>query len=507
MGRKSKRYGKKVVPAADEPGAYMGFSGYSGANYDPGRGLVWWPSMDTRQELDSFSRTELIRRIRFLFANEGFIRGLIRNSATLVGYQKPQAASGDREWDKQAEAAFRDSCMVQEVFDIGGKFDFQTAQLLLKRLRFKDGDAFTVLTEAENGRARFAFYEGHQCQNPNKPAPNQNWKDGVLLGKGNRQLAYHFRNPEDETGTTVLAKDVIVSGEFDMPGLARPVPPLAHAVNHAIDITEVWAFLKKAIKASSLFGAVREMEGNAVPRARLGITGPGSTAATNTTGENVEVSKVWDGAQIPRLTPGEKMKILADERPHPNVRQFVLDLVRDICVGFGGLQPEVVWEMGRLTGPGVRFILDVADRWIKDQQALDRRWCRRVWVYFIAKEIKAGRLPMPAAGKDGVARWWNVQFVSQRNLTIDRGKESKSRREEIAAGVSTWSDWDEVDGNWWQDRVVQRVDEVAFAEWYCAKKGLDYEKIFGGGSKKADASAQEVPPVDEADDDEIINDG
>lgn len=505
MGRhKRKAKMAEVAEFSGEPEAF-GYSGYSGANYDPGRALVWWPTLDTRRELDSFSRAELIRRIRFLFANEGFIRGLVRNSATLVGYQKPQADSGDREWNDLAEARFRDSCMVQEVFDVGGRFDFATAQLMLKRLRFKDGDAFTVLTQAENGRARFAFYEGHQCCNPSDSTPNQTWIDGVLVGKGNRPLAYHFQNPEEEKGTTISARDVIVSGEFDMPGLARPVPPLAHGVNHAVDITEVWSYLKKAIKASSLFGAVREMDGTATPRARMGLTGPPATAATTTSGENVEVSKVWDGAQIPRLTPGEKMKILADDRPHPNVRQFVNDLVRDICVGFGGLQPEVIWEMGRLTGPGVRFILDVADRWIKDQQALDRRWCRRVWVYFIAKEIKAGRLPLPAPGKDGVSRWWGVQFVSQRSLTIDRGKESKSRREEIAAGVSTWADWDEVDGNWWQDRVTQRVDEVAFAKARCAEAGVDYAEVFGGAKPAAEDTAP--PPVDEADDDEEITDG
>jgi capsid protein len=216
--------------------------------------------------------------------------------------------------------------------------------------------------------------------------------------------------------------------------------------------------------------------------------------ATNTLGSGVEVSEVWDGGQIPRLTPGEKMKILSDDRPHPNVRQFVLDLIRDICVGFGGLQPEVIWEMGRLTGPGVRFILDTADRWIKHQQALDRRWCRRVWVYFIAKEIKAGRLPMPAT-----KHWWAVDFVSQRNLTIDRGKESKSRREEIAEGVGTWSAWDDVDGIFWRDRTKQRVLEVRFAKDECERQGLEYGEVFGA---KCKAPAAVAPPADDPEEDD-----
>jgi capsid protein len=490
MARKRQR-AKVRAAATGEPAA---FSGYSGANYDAGRAVIWWPDLDTRRELDSFSREEIVRRVRWLYANEGFIRGLIRNAATLVGYQRPQAMSGDKDWNRMAEESFRDSCLTPGVFDHGGKFDFNRAQVMLKQLRYKDGDAFTVLTEAENGRARFAFYEAHQLGNPEKPPTTQTWRDGVLLGPGNRHLAYHFRDPDGKTaGLTVAAKDVIVSGDFDAPGRVRPVPPLAHAVNHAQDITETWGYLKKAIKASSLFAAVREMQANATPRALTGLAGPAGTAATNTDGEKIEISKVWDGAQIPRLAPGESMKILTDSRPSPQVRQFVSDLIRDICVGFGGLHSEVVWEMARLTGPGVRFILDTADRWIKEQQDMDRVWARRVWVYYIAKEIKNGRLPMPEGG-----RWWAVNFTSQRSLTIDRGKESKSRREEIAEGVGTWSGWDEVDGMWWQDRVDQRVAEVEYAKQACAAAGLDYAEVFGGGAKSpAGAPVETIPPEDD----------
>lgn len=497
MSRKTKRRTSQVRAAAVaetlEPAA---FSGFSGANYSHDRGMIWWPDLDTRNELDSFSREELMRRIRWLFANEGFIRGLVRNAATLVGYQTPQAQSGDEEWDELAEQSFRDSCMTPEVFDHAGCFDFEDAQLMLKRCRYKDGDAFTVLTSWDNGRAKFAFYEAHQLRNPERPPSTQTWKDGVLLGSGGRHLAYGFYDPATQKVITIPARDVILSGEYDSPGNVRPIPPLAHAVNHAIDITEVWANLKKAIKASSLFGAIREMDGTAPPRSRTGLAGPVARAETGTSGENVEASKVWNGAQIARLTPGEKMKILSDTRPHPNVREFVMDLMRDIATGFG-LPPEVCWEMGRLTGPGVRFILDVSDRWIKNQQRIDRRWCRRVWVYYIAKEIKAGRLPLPKAKAGMEARWWGVAFTSQRNLTIDRGKESSSRIKEIEAGVATWSGWDDVDGNFWKDRTRQRVREVKFAQEECAAAGIDYAAVFGG----KDATATAPPPRPEDDPD------
>ena len=490
--RKSKRrYASRQVAVASTL-APESFSGFSGANFSLDRGKVFWPSLDTRMELDSFSRDELIRRIRWLFSNEGFIRGLIRNAATLVGYQSPQANSGDEEWDELAEQSFRDSCMTPEVFDHGGRFDFEDAQLMLKRCRYKDGDAFTVLTEWENGRAKFAFYESHQLRNPSDRPSYETWTDGVLVGAGNRHLAYSFWDPEKQKCVIISARDVILSGEYDTPGHTRPVPPLAHAVNHAIDITEIWANYKAAIKASSLFGAVREMDGTAPSRARTGLAGPPSRVTNLPDSDNIEISMAWKGGQIPRLTPGEKIKTLQDERPHPNVQDHVRTLVRDLSIGFG-LPPEVIWEMGRLTGPGVRFILDVSDRWIKNQQRIDRRWCRRVWVYYIAKEIKNGRLRMPVTKEGTPARWWSVIFTSQRNLTIDRGKESSSRIKEIEAGVATMSGWDDVDGNYWKDRIRQRIREVKFSETECTEQGVAYERVF---PNSATATAEVAPPPD-----------
>jgi len=86
---------------------------------------------------------------------------------------------------------------------------------------------------------------------------------------------------------------------------------------------------------------------------------------TSTGGTKLNNSQVYGSGIIPDLNPGEDLTTLQDSRPHPNLMEFVEILMRDISAGFGR-QPEVTWQMGRLTGPGVRFILDVDDRWIKD---------------------------------------------------------------------------------------------------------------------------------------------
>lgn len=471
------------------------FSGFDGANLSSSRGALWWPDLDTRQELDSFSRQELQRRIRWAYANTGVVKGFIRNSADFIGWLSPQAATSDHAWNELAEQCFMDRSGHAEAFDVAGKFNFRTAQSMLVRAAQKDGEILTVLTEAKNGAARHAFYETQQLSNP-KNTTDRNWKDGVYI-RGGRHLAYGLKDPETGEVVVVSAADVVYTGEFDSCGHHRVIPPLAHAINHAVDITEVWGFTKKAIKTASLFGAVRENKQAAQPRSRMGLTGAAKTDATEA-GDRFEVSEVWDGAQIPRLPTGEELKILNDTRPHPNQREFITDLVRDMALGYG-LPPEVIWGMLRMTGPGIRFVMDHAAVWIaRRQENLLRPWASIVWARTIAKEIKAGRLPAPAD-----PRWWAVQWVAQRDLTIDRGKEAKLKMDAIDRGLSTMARFSqEMHGASWEDDTRQRVREVRFRMDECARAGVPYEYVYppvqGAAAPSADPSAAAAEAVEEA---------
>lgn len=457
------------VATAPQVGA---FSAHPGAAFSTRRGQIFWPTTDTRLEVDAFSHAELRRRIHFLHAGMGIVRGFINNSADLIGWKTPQAKTGDPTFDTLAEQRFRDAMGTAEAFDVAAKFDFTTAQLMLSRCALKDGDVLTVLTESEGKAARFMFYEAHQLANPKNA--DKTWSDGIQT-LGGRHVAYGLRQGDTGDVTVFPARNVIYYGEFDCPGRHRAIPPLAHAVNHATDITEVWADLKTGIKTSALFGAVIERDGGGQnPISKGGLPMATGTATSAVDGTPYESGKVWGGGStISRLNPGEKINILTDGRPHPNSMEFVETLIFDMATGFG-LPVEVIGKMMRLTGPGVRFVMDRADRWIKCRQLLQERWARRVWTYFIAKEIKAGRLPMPQGG-----RWWGVKFTSQRNLTIDRAKEARQRQDAIDQGLGTAADWYEVlDGADWQEQYRQRIAEVKFGLQECAAEQVPYDLVF-----------------------------
>lgn len=506
---RGKPQGQAAALGLDPPSAFL--SGYDGANFTERRGNVWMTT-NTRHELDSFSRSEISRRIHWLYINVGFFRGFINNGADLIGTQMPQPQNSDEEWCVLAKQRFHDIAGTAEAFDVAGKFDYHDAQLMLSRGHLKDGDVITALTESESGAGRVAFYEAHQLESPEKAGPG--WDDGVYSQRG-RHLAYGIRDNESGKTAVFSSRDIIYLGEFDCPGHHRAVPKMAHAVNHSLDITEIWADWKSGVKTSALFGAVIERPGTATqPAPKAGLPGTLGTA-TAPDGSTFSRSQVWgDGTAISRLNPGETMKVVTDGRPHQNQQDLVENLMLDMATGYG-LPLEVIWKMFRLTGPGVRFVMDRAGIWIKQRQKLLRRWCRRIWVYIIAKEIKAGRLRMP---KDG--RWWAVKFIAQRNLTIDRSKESRQRQDAIDQALGTYEDWyEEFDGADWRTKLRQRVIEEKFLMAECEEHEVPYERVVRARQGTASSSSPATdpkhkpkpkpaasPPVNEDDDEEIDDD-
>lgn len=484
------------VPGIDA----QSLSGYDGANRSIRRGRVHWQSLETRLELDSFSRDELLRRCRWLRANVGLVKGLVKNGSMLVGWMIPQARTTDEEWNPLADQNFKARAMSKSVFDAGGKFNFKTAQRMVLQRALCDGDLLTLFSETESKGARVAFYEAHQLRNPER-SDKTKWNDGILTDGAGRHLAYGLGRGKNVQ--TYSARDACYFGWFESPGHNRAHPPLSHAVNHAVDITEVWADTKHGIKNSARFGVVSEFAAGAKNSRTLnGMTAaiPGGIAGTAETadGKKVKTEEIWGGGQMPVGEPGESFKILTDGRPHPNQGMFIDDLVRDISMGYG-LPPEVIHKMAKLTGPGVRFVMEFAGRWIEDWQLELVDWCQRYWVYHMAKEIKAGRLPVPNDDN-----WMlGVSWTPRRSLTIDRGKDGKQRLDEIDAGAGTLADWySDVDGEDWRAKVKQRIAEVKFASDECAKSGMAYTDVFRVRQGAAAVPSAESPPPPEPDPEE-----
>lgn len=445
--------------------SFLGGNGYQGADWSNKRGYVYFPQLDTRREIDSYSRTELLRRARFLYANIGFVRRIINGMSRMVigtGLIPQAALADDPEWCVLANNCFARRAESAAVWDIGGRYDFYSSQLAKVRLGFKDGDVLEVLTESDSARARFALYEGHQIRNANRDVNQDLWNDGVRTDRYNRAVQYRIVG-DNEQFTDVSVDDAIYWGDYERNGQNRCQTILYHAVNNLLDVTEILSALKHGVKISSQIGYyLAAKDPNVAPGVEQ-VFGTQRTRTEGTGSSATKVEDVYSSGRIPDIGYRE-LKTLLDERPHPNSMGLLDYLARDISWG-AGLSSDILWNIASLGGANSRFILADAQGFIEEKQdVFSRRVVKREWNYTIAKEIKTGNLREPRInGRAAPGAWLDqVTIIPPKRVTVDFGRDGKLMLEQLARGALTHDRWFAMNG---QDARDETMKELQFRAW------------------------------------------
>jgi hypothetical protein len=472
--RRSRR-GNRAEPEAMASVISPTTAGASGQGYDAVgastmRGYIYWPQLDTRKEITPQTHTEILRRARALTENIGLAGHIIECMADLIGYLTPMAATGDTQWNELANENFREKQSIPEVFDASGKFSFWEYQLKLDESAFRDGDVLPVLTETSSGTARIATYEAHQIGNPYGIANGSDgWMLGVKTNRFHRHLRYSIIDPSDRTvQRTISASDCIYYGHFKKIGHIRPVSILRAAINHLIDIGEIVRDVKYGIKIRNQIPLTVESavgtnfqtnSTNAIVSQVRSKSVPTTDGDGNATTARMNYEEIMTGGNIPRLQPGQSLKALIDAAPHPNQLALLDWMVRDISWGCG-LPPEIVWNMEKLRGANNRLLNSKLQRWIGARLLHKRNFVRRFWVYHLAKEMKAGRLP---ECRD--PEWWKVAMLPQENMTADKGREGKLNIDLVANRLMSLRTFFALDGKHWLDELRQiGTEETALRE-------------------------------------------
>lgn len=519
MARRSKRGGRRrqrssaspaaatesaglIVPAGSTvtPSTYGGSgNGYDAVGASTMRGYIYWPQLDSSREITSYTRIEIMRRARALAENVGLATHILEGLSDLIGYLTPMAATGDAEWNREANAIFRDRQTIPEVFDASGKFGFFEYQAHMETAAFRDGDVLPVLTETSSGTARIATYEAHQIANPYGVRDTDGgWRDGVRINRFGRHMAYSLVDPSDRTRIrTVQARDAIYYGHFKKIGHIRPVSILRHAINHLMDMAEIVRDVKYGIKVrnqlplqliteagANSFGAnaAQAIAGHVRSKSVPTTTGTGAAATAQ-----VDYEEVMAGGNVFRGAPGQKLEALVDASPHPNQLALLAHLVRDISWGCG-VAPEILWDINSLRGANNRLLNSKLQRWIGARLMRKRNFVRRYWVYAIAKEMKAARL---RACRD--PQWWKVGMLPQGNITADRGREGKLDIDLVANRMMSLQEWFAKEGKDWLSEIRQIAEE----DQELSQLGLAVADVARRGSRITLREESDTPPDDD----------
>ncbi|MFT3992151.1 MAG: phage portal protein [Luteolibacter sp.] len=433
----------------------VGLSGFDGANVSQRRGWIYWPTLDTKRELDSYSHRELIKKARWLCGNFGLANRICGGLSDMMGYLTPLSASGDEGWDDLCDDHWEERAEQAMVIDAAGQFNIKQIQLELNKNAFRDGDLLPVMIKNRDEGMQLALYEGHQIASP--AAGGDDWIGGVRIDKFRRHLQYGISEEKGDV-KIINARDALYYSHPDAIGRVRPPTVLKHAINHMIDISEILADVKLTIKVAAQMGFyLKNTESNSGGfQGAIALTnGLRNELAPAPAGGGeappVKVEDVFRSAGgLANLPKGTDIGVLADARPHPNQVALINYLVRDIAWGVG-VAPEILWDIEKLKGANNRLINADLNRWLGCRMLRQRAWLKRFRAVWVANEIQAGRLPEPPAG----CKFWRAVMLPQASLTADQGRVGNLNIDLVKNHMKSLADWFAEDGKDWETELRQ----------------------------------------------------
>jgi hypothetical protein len=482
--RTSRRRASSPQPLPGEPGVsrvngqFFGGGwgglgqGWNGADYSADRGYVYWPQMDSRRDLPTFSREEQLRRSRYLDANVGFAGRINRGIARMIAGTGLMVRPTTRnpEWNKLRADLFRQRNGHAGVVDLARKWDFYSMQRGLLEMRNIDGDIGTVFTKSASGLARLSFIEAHRIANGKMSRGEMDRIfDGVLVDRNNAPVAYRVLG-DDDAQADIPAVNFCYLGTSVRPGRHRS-PPICHrAINHMVDMTEMNRYLKKGAKnAARMAYYISTQAGQVQARKGLPVSPVDRTKRDTPAGKRVNVDQILDGGgEIPDLDPGQEVRMLLDERPHPNTLGFYEHLARDISWGTDW-PPEILWAIAALGSANIRYLMAEGQSLTEvGQQELIDAVLARYYLYDTCLEVATGRLP-PCPDP----QWYRHEFIPPARWTIDRGRDGKLHLEMVRSGALTFRrmlGWEGLDS---EVELNEWMDEMKWIAEGAKQRGLD----------------------------------
>jgi capsid protein len=475
-------------------------NGHQGADSSRMRGFVYFPELDTRKEITSYSRTEILRRSRFLYANTGVARRMINGLSRMIAGTGLvyQAATSDTQWNKLAEAYVENVIRSRHAYDLGGRYNGYNSQRASLIFRFRDGDCAQVLSRDEQtGAPRFAFYEGHQIGTSSiytSPASTEGWRDGVYLGRHNQPLGYRILGDGDYADLD--SGSVLFQCDYERGGQPRGVSALSHAINHLLDATEIKSYIKAGVKLTNLNAywietAAGASAGGSTLGSAAGAAGP--KVKVDTPSGPINLQKILGGGEIPALGAGQSIKFNTSASPHPNQMGLLEHLIREASWGlpWGGMAPELLWNITGLGGANTRFVMADAQGFIESgQQALVDDKCQPEVEFILAAGLQSGALR-----RCQDPEWWKARWILPPRITVDFGRDGKLYLDQISRGALTFSRFHGWNGADAYPEIDRWLDEMKYWKDGAVSRGLDPTLVLGSVYGRSGITSPNADPA------------
>jgi hypothetical protein len=457
--------------------------GYQAAGFARSRSFISAQVTDFRRELDSYTRTELVRKARYLKKNVGMIRGVAKSlvDAAVGPGVFPIPATKDKFWNA---ASWEYIMEVAKIAEVSGKMTLWETQRVRTSAKFFDGEIFTILTKSESGWPQQQVVRCHRVGSFDVDEED-GWCDGVKLDGKLRPRAYRFSLRGDDNYLTVPAQSVVHSYLLEESDQVRGVTPLAHAINGLHDIMDTLALEKESVKDLSRTARVITTQSGEYEEEPSDHFDE-ATGREENEESTLPLEKIF-GSEIARLKLGEKLEAFRSDRPSPAFLGFLDYIGRDVTTGVG-FPYEYSWDPKGIPGPAVRFILDKArkssDEWFRNEVEDTFPF----YTFAIACGIEQGHLKRNP-------EWYKVEWLKgAEDLTIDQGRDSKAAIENLKSGLDNFKRAFARRGLWWETELAQKAQEAQFIDVLANEYGISVDRIHQlAPNNSGDAAASNGP--------------
>lgn len=435
------------------------------------RGWVYAQAQDSKVDLSSYDRTRLMALSRKCFYNNAIVRGAVRDKALYsvgsgIGI-RPQAMTGDQDWDDAAEAWWENWSRQPEI---SGRHDMRGLQMLVSEAIDRDGEIFAILTARQDGAPAVQIVEAHRIESPDTATNNGGVVDGVKLDKFQRPLSYFIGEGDEypRRHREIKAEAMLHVFEPERADQVRGYPAVGVALNSILDRDELLRFEMMAAKAGSSIGLVIKNNSGTI-----GAEGFFGDLSKDSNG-NLTRESMFGGGLVPRLKTTEDLQSFQMNRPNEKLDKHLEQYIRAAAIGLG-LPYEFVWDTSAIGGTAQRFIIQKAARCFAGRQdVLINALLTKLWGYAIANAMRRRELPMNP-------NWRNVTWQTPRSITVDVGREATARREDVKAGLLSLADFFGEQGQDWKEQLDQISSEREYGSQDVEKPLID--SIGVGGSQ------------------------
>lgn len=421
--------------------AAAGYSTYEATNFSRRRADVPGPRpQDNRDELTQYTRSELVRKSRYLAKNAGFWKEII-NSYRLYAIGpglRPQSMAVDKEWRDEAERQWKIFCARPEITN---RFTMAECQLQISSCLNEDGELYAVKTRDQFNRSKVQFIESHRLTDGGE----NDSLDGIVYDRFGRVDRYRFLDDAGEI-QELPAGSVMHIHDVNRFSSSRYAPPMQHSILDLLDFREILALEKHAVKQSSdIVHKYRNRTGQLQDDGDFAVEG-----ATQMQAKDSAYYQAILGGKVIGLGESEDIESFESKRPNSAFTGFLEAIMRD--ASGGGLPYEFSTDPTKAGGAVVRLIVTKAQRSFEaHQRVIVQRFLNPLWGYFIARQITNGDL-------DAVSGWNLVDWTTPRKITVDAGRDEQQIRNNLETGMTTWKDVYAENGQDEDEQIRKRAD-------------------------------------------------